>query len=212
MNYVILKYWNLLCNEYLYTMKNEKLIGFLENVASFSSKEKILILNCLEERKKQKGDFLLEMGQISTEIHFVTKGVVRFFIISEKGEELTTAFISEDEVAVRIESFLRNSPSNGFLQCETSCEFITITKDNWNYLCAETKNFGYAMTQLASIYVAKKMEIQRRLLTADAHSAYMDFLKYHGNIADRVPLKHISSYLGITPSSLSRIKKDITDI
>lgn len=188
-------------------MKRELFIDFLETVSSFSDVEKKLIFDHTTSRIFEKGSYLLKFGEISTDVNFIISGVIRFYIVGEDGEELTTAFISEGECASRIESFLKNTPSNGYLHCETSCDLITINKKDWVFLCDNTKNFGYAMGQLGSMYVAKKMELQRRLLTDDAQSAYLEFLKKHKSIADRVPMKHIASYLGITPSSLSRIKK-----
>ncbi len=187
-----------------------KLINFLEELTPLSETEKKLLIDLCEVKQSEKGDHILEYGQICTEMYFVTSGVVRFYILNDKGEELTNAFIGESEVATRLESFLRGIPSNGYLQCETHCHFITISKKNWNIITEKSKNICITMASLATIYVARKLEMQRRLLTEDGRSAYLDFMKFYENVADRIPMKHISSYLGITPSSLSRIKKELT--
>jgi CRP/FNR family transcriptional regulator, anaerobic regulatory protein len=188
-----------------------QLIEFLENMTELTEDDKSLIFQYTEEKRANKGDFLLEFGQTCTELHFVLSGVIRFYILNDKGEELTTVFIGESEIATRLESFLRGVPSNGYLQCETPCHLITISKQNWNIIAEKSSNISIAMANLATIYLSKKLEIQRRLLTSDARSAYLEFMKFHCDLAERIPMKHISSYLGITPSSLSRIKKEITE-
>ncbi len=193
-------------------MNSGKLIDFLETVAEFSAKEKKLIFEHCNSRNVEKGAYLLSLGEVCNEVNFIIKGVVRFYILNDSGEELTTAFLSEGEIASRTESFLKGVPSNGYLRCETNCEFVTINRKSWNVLCEHTKNFGYAMGQIVSLSISKKMEMQRRILNEDARNSYVDFIKMHENVANRVNMKHIASYLGITPSSLSRIKKEITGI
>ena len=192
-------------------MKRDKLLSLLEEHAEFSASEKSLIFEALEIIVVNKGEFLLKYDEICQQVHFVLEGVVRCFILNEKGEELTTTFISEGEMTTRIESFFTQTPSSGYLQCETDCELISISKEKWDFLCRNTKNFGNAIGQFATICMAQKLEIQRRLLMLEAKDAYLDFIKFHEKIIDRVPMNHISSYLGITPSSLSRIKKEITE-
>jgi len=191
-------------------MKKLKFIDFLEQVCSFTAKEKELIIHASEIQTLSKGQYLLEMNEVCKHVHFVLKGVIRFYILNDKGDELTTTFLSEGELVARIESFLKNAPSNGYLQCETSCELISISKENYVELYKISKRFGYAMSQLVSLSVAKKMEIQRRLLTEDGKESFLDFNKFHKNIANRIPSNHIASYLGMTPSSLSRVKKELT--
>ncbi len=66
------------------------------------------------------------------------------------------------------------------------------------------------MGQIGTLSLSKMMEIQRKMLTDDAQSAYQDFVNLHPEFHNRIPMKYIASYLGITPSSLSRIKKEIT--
>lgn len=191
-------------------MKKKVLLDFLENVSTFSQQELNLIDQHSTTKHYKKGSFITSYGEICNEVSLVLQGVIRFYILNEQGDEMTTAFILRGELAARIESFLKQSPSNGYLVCETDCDLITISKENWDFLCQNTKNFGFALTQYGAIGVAQKLEFQRRLLNLDARSAYLEFAQRHQHVIDQVPLKHIANYLGITPSSLSRVRNNLS--
>lgn len=191
-------------------MEKGEFIAFLEKTAEFSASEKQLIYDHTELKKFEKGDYLVKFGEVCKNMCFITTGVIRFYILTDEGEELTMMFLSEGEMALRLESFFKNTPSNGFLQCETACELICISKEKWLFLKKKVANFAAALNENASVYMAQKLELQRRLFNQDAINSYLEFVKVNSNIVDRIPMKHLASYLGITPSSLSRLKKDIT--
>jgi CRP-like cAMP-binding protein len=191
-------------------MKEEKSAHFLDTIGEFSIQEKQLIMDHTHNLHLEKGEFLLKYGETCKDISFVKKGIVRFYLLTEEGEELTMMFLSPYEMVLRIESFLKNVPSNGFLECITACDFVCISKENWLQIKKKVKNFGATIAEHGSLFMSKKLEFQRRLLNNDALSAYHEFMKRNKAIADQIPMKHLASYLGITPSSLSRIKKELT--
>lgn len=157
-----------------------------------------------------KGDFLLKEGSISNEYLFLTEGYMRSFAMNPDGNDITTGFHGPQQVVFEITSFFHRIPSRENIQALTPCAGIAITYATLNELfhtLPEFREFG------RSILVRGFSNLKSRMLstiTETAEARYLQLLQTSPDIFQHAPLRTIASYLGITDTSLSRIRKEIS--
>jgi CRP-like cAMP-binding protein len=191
-------------------MGKEKLIQFFynSNLVSLSKAEEIAVH--FEERQLLKNEFLLEEGKVSDEYFFLQAGFIRAFAIDIDGNAVTTNFCSDNQIVLEVSSFFNRSKSKENIQAITDCKGWSITYEQLNMLfhaMPEFREFG------RSILVKGFTELKTRMLsmiTETAEERYVQLLNTKPEIFQQVPLKYIASYLGITDTSLSRIRKEFS--
>lgn len=148
---------------------------------------------------------LLREGEISHQIHIVRKGCLRIWF-NKEGKDITFQFFFEGQSVASIDSLICNKPSLFTIESIEPSRIISIEKDDFE--------------QLQQVYPELKVRIQERLFQRFRNYAYLflsrikdspqeryeDLVKNHPEIIRRVPQHYIASYLGITPTSLSRIR------
>lgn len=162
-------------------------------------------------RKVKRGEVLVESGRKSNEAYYVVKGCLRSYITDEKGKDHIYQFAPEDWVISDLE--YQKNKGNALLTIDAiedsvvhvidieTFGFAAINNDNKDALEEALSKFQNR------IYALQKRVIQ--LLAYPAERRYEEFIKTYPNLANRIPLKMISSYLGITPESLSRVRKEL---
>lgn len=150
-------------------------------------------------------EVIIEEGKTVQRAYFIVKGSMRAFYIKE-GREVTDWFAFENEFISGINSYFESIPSRHSIQTieETIC--IEISKANVEELIAKYPEFMFLMNKVLEHTVLK---LQRRIFSlqfASAYQRYNDLLEQFPEINQRVALKHIASYLGITLETLSRIR------
>jgi CRP-like cAMP-binding protein len=160
-----------------------------------------------EEVEFAKNEYLLKQGKVSN-YFYLAEGFARAFTFDTDGNEITTYFYSKDHVIFEAASFFLRSISTENIQAITDCKVYTTTFEKLNSLfhsVPEFREFGRAM--LVKEFVAYK---QRTLsmINKSAEERYADLLNTNSEIFRFAQLKHIASYLGITDTSLSRIRKE----
>lgn len=157
----------------------------------------------------KKGDLLVKTGQRSNEAFYVVKGCLRSYIIDEKGKEHIYQFAPENWIIGDLE-FHKNK-GNAFLNidCIEDSEVKTIMVDKLSeFSFANDESTEVSMKKLHNrIYALQKRVIQ--LLSYSAEERYQEFMNTYPDLANRIPLKMIASYLGLTPEGLSRVRKDL---
>jgi CRP-like cAMP-binding protein len=157
-----------------------------------------------------KGDYFLKEGQLSNEYLFLEKGFMRAFAHDTEGNDVTTHFYSERNVVFEVSSFFNRTTSKENIQALTDCSGQFITYDQLNNLfhtIPEFRDFG------RSILVKGFSALKARTLsviTDTAEERYAALLKKNPEIFQFAPLKTIASYLGITDTSLSRIRRELS--
>jgi CRP-like cAMP-binding protein len=189
-------------------MDNQKLIEFLHdsNLVSFSKAEEIGAN--FTKKKFTRNDWVLKEGRISDEYIFLEQGFMRAFAYDIHGNDVTTNFYSENQFVFEVHSFFNRTRSKENIQALTDCVAWFITYEQLNSLfhsVYEFREFG------RSILVKGFTSLKNRMLstiTGTAEERYVALLKNQPEIFQNAQLKHIASYLGITDSSLSRIRKE----
>ena len=161
-----------------------------------------------ETKKVSKGEFLLQYGEVCRNTFFVEKGLLRMFSIDKNGKEHIIQFAPENWWMSERNS-LFNEPSDFYIDAVERTTVLQIPK---NYFDDAAKNIpcfadlNYTMLNNSIRFMQKRINM---LLSATAEERYLDFIKLYPNLTLRVPQWMIASYLGITPESLSRVRKDL---
>ena len=159
-------------------------------------------------RKIAKSEYLLKEGAVCNESHFIEKGIMRSYTYDLEGNEVTTAFYSKNMFTSDFLSFFKRTPSREYIQAITDCETWYTTYEDMQanfHDIPEYREFG--RLNIVNHYSMLK-ERMLSMLQETAEQRYSDLVSSNPEIIQNVPLKYIASYLGITDTSLSRIRKE----
>lgn len=168
------------------------------------------IENITEFQTLKKGETLLQNGEIAKNLHFIVKGVLRAFITDQEGNFYNKNLFLENYFAGSKVSLMLQSPSNFTIEALEDSIIINLNYKKYMSLINENddlKNFYIA--HLEKNWIIDKEQREVALVMQNATERYVSLLQKHPSIADRVPLLHIASHLGITPTQLSRIRKSL---
>ncbi len=160
----------------------------------------------------KKGDFFLKSGHYSDRLAFVQSGVLREFVLMDE-KEITKWICTKGYFAVDLNSFIFGQPSRSNFQALTDCEMFVIDASNY----AEIGAIIPKWLELEKRFIAKCFGIlESRILQHLAMSAeerYQQLYQFNKELFNIVPLQYLASMLGITPETLSRLRrKDLDSI
>lgn len=161
-----------------------------------------------EERLLEKNDFFVKEGKVSNEYLFLEEGFMRAFTCDMEGNEVTTWFYTANNVVFEVSSLFMRIPSTESIQAVTACRGLSITYEKLNMLfhsVPEFRDFGRAM--LVKSFAAFKQRTLA-LINKTAEERYTNLIATNAEIFQHAQLKHIASFLGITDTSLSRIRRE----
>ena len=175
----------------------------------FTESEMEIILSLFSEIHLKKNDYFARNGEYSTKLGFLHKGVMRAFFRNSKGKEYNKTFFTKSNFVAAYSSLITGHENLINIQCLTDCtiqstDFKRITKLYDDYPMFERLSRRIAETKFT---IKEKREIE--LVTLDAFERYEIFQKEHPGLENLIPQYHIASYLGITPTQLSRIRAKI---
>lgn len=186
------------------------LVEFLLKFGDLSQDNISLITEQTYIKEYKMGEVFVEAGKNVNQVGFITSGIFRYFFYDKLGNEITSLFMAENDFVTNINSFNEYIPSSGTIIAETDCLIIIISRESWELFSKNISNWNSIMQAITNKALLTKTNFQRKLISQDAKTSYLDFLDKYPTIIQRVPLIHIASFLGITKFSLSRIRKQIT--
>lgn len=155
-----------------------------------------------------KGDIILQEGRRPDEYYILESGVIRSFVHDYAGNDITTNFFIDNNVVVEVALFQRIA-SRENIEALTDCKCWKIEYNRFQDLYHSIKNFsewGRAWMS-GKLFECKQRSVE--MITDRAQERYLRLMKERPQVLQNAPLKHIAIYLGITDSSLSRIRKEI---
>lgn len=156
----------------------------------------------------EQGTMLLEESKIANEYYIIEKGLFRSFVYDYNGNEITTEFYCPKDLLIESFSLFHRNPSMENFQALTNGTVWKIKYQTFQHLLNIDGFREWGRTWSTSyLYTMKKRSIN--MLTMKATDRYLSLLNERPQIIQEAPLKHIASYLGITDTSLSRIRKEI---
>jgi CRP-like cAMP-binding protein len=186
------------------------LITAIEYFIRLDKIEKDFISSLAICKTYQKGDYFLRTGEVCREVGFIEKGLIRYSGIKNNGEEITFHFGKENEFTSNYQSFLNHSASQRSIQCLEDSKILAISYDNLQRLYDEVKEgqkFGRLICE--SLYLQVLNQIGS-MYTDEPEQRYLNFINDYPDLQQRIPQYYISSYVGVKPPSLSRIRKRLS--
>jgi CRP-like cAMP-binding protein len=209
----MLQFWAFTCNsKYMITSSAaESFRKGLEKFIGFTDDEWELIeehLNLIHLKKKKH---FVEAGKICNDVGFVVSGSVRYYYIKD-GEDITNYFSFENELVSSYKSFLRREPGFSWIQALEDSLIVTISYANMQRMLAHPR-LSYKMERMlrhiAEYYICCFEERMASFITQTPEERYLNLVVTGRDILQRMPQHYIANFLGITPVSLSRIRRRI---
>jgi CRP-like cAMP-binding protein len=156
-----------------------------------------------------KGDFLLKKGDVASSYICVEQGIVRSYVYDYDGNDITTGFIGTSQLAIDVVSLFHQIPTVEYFQALTDCSCYVISFEEFQTLYHSIKGFNEWGRSWMSESLFKLKQRTIAMITDSAAERYCTLRSQHPQILQQAPLKYIASYLGITDTSLSRIRKEL---
>lgn len=191
------------------SIDSDLLLSVFNALKPVSEEDGKLITSYFELRSFKEGDYLFSGGKICNELFFICSGVLRILSTNEKGIDLTHYFYQENQLCTILASFSGEISTEESIQAACEARVLAIRKNKLEELYLALPYMKDLVDQLYRRQLLDKILIRNSYLGQDAESQYKIFMSQQRDIAIRVSLKDTASYLGITPQSLSRIRKHI---
>jgi CRP-like cAMP-binding protein len=179
----------------------------LSEKISLTPQEEEIIQGLISSKKFRKKQYLLQAGDVCKSLAFVEQGALRAYSVDEKGQEHIIQFALEGWTISDLYSFMTGEPSIYNIDALEDTEIIVITKSAWEEIQKLVPKYEmYTRLELTAAYSAMQKRITA-LISLSPEEIYNYFTSLYPNIVQRVPQHMIASYLGLTPETLSRVRK-----
>jgi CRP-like cAMP-binding protein len=192
------------------TDRNDIVFQHLRDFAPLTDKDISDSQPFWKARKINKGDYFNMQSMVCNDLGLVVKGIFRiYFHDPDTKEDKNIFFCSEDQFVVSFRSFVSRNPCWYFIEAMEDSEIFFISYQDLNGLYETHPNWGKFGRLLAEWFFLVAQTRTEEFIFFSHEQRYIRLLEEHPDIIDRIPAYHISSYLGITNPSLSRIRKRI---
>ena len=183
---------------------------YLEQIATISDSDWEFFMSKLKRRVISKKSVFLKVDTIENHISFIESGVVRLYIPKENPEkEITFGFSFKDQFISAYDSFLTQKPSAYQLQALTETTILSISYSDLQDVYNTTLIGNLIGRLTAERLFLLKSKREQNLLNLSAEERYIKLFKERPELLQIIPLKYISSYIGVTAQALSRIRKRV---
>jgi CRP-like cAMP-binding protein len=187
----------------MYELFFQKLTGKV----AFTPEEQEVIRHYLTPKKLRKRQYLLQEGDVCKHIAFVEKGVLRAYTVDDKGIEHIIQFAPEGWTISDLYSFMTGEGATYNIDALEDSELVLISRQAQEELLQKVPRYSdFIRLQITGAYLA----MQKRLtsvLSLGVEERYSNLLKLYPDLVQRVPQHMIASYMGLTPETLSRVRR-----
>lgn len=183
---------------------------FRDKRIEFTDEEFALIQQLFVPTALPAGGFLQRAGDIATRAAFVVSGCLRVYVIDAKGKEHIVQFAPENWFWSDATSLMLQAPSTYYCDAVEATTLLTIDGPSHQRLVDEVQTFGNAFRAGLQRHSAAKDARIVSALSASAEERYTEFVRKYPSIVQRVPQWMLASYLGVTPETVSRIRRNLS--
>jgi CRP-like cAMP-binding protein len=191
-------------------MSEKHFLTQIFNEQSFKKEDLEKILSQYKRMEFAKNDYLVKQGTTANYYYFMESGYARSYAIDLEGNDISTKFFSSTDIVIDWHSYFLRTKCREDIQAVTPCVAWKITFDDFMKLFSIEPFREVGRTRLVNNYFELKNHTVS-VIADPAKDRYLNLLKAKPDIVQNVPLKQIATYLGITDTSLSRIRKEIVD-
>ncbi|EKB48449.1 Crp/Fnr family transcriptional regulator [Cecembia lonarensis] len=169
-----------------------------------------LLDELISRRQLKKNDVLLTAGQVCKHMFFVEEGLLRLFSTDENGKEHIVQFASENWFMSERGSLYFGTPSEFSIDVLEDSQLVVFDQEfieKASSISAEFRTYNEYLLQNHIRHLQKRINL---LIGASAEQRYIEFINLYADLTLRIPQWMIASYLGITPESLSRVRKGLS--
>lgn len=189
----------------------DNILKYVSRHITLTEEETALFVSLLKTRLLRKRQYLLQAGDISKNEYFVNSGCLRAYTVDDKGMEHVLQFAIENWWINDMYSFLTQTPATYFIEAMEDTELVMISRDAYDELLNKVPKFE----RMFRIILQNAFIAQQRRIVEDmslpAHERYLLFQQRYPQFEQRLPQHQVASYLGITPESLSRIRRQLAE-
>ncbi|GAA5531331.1 hypothetical protein Hgul01_05156 [Herpetosiphon gulosus] len=168
-------------------------------------------LNLFKPRFLAAEQIWLHAGETTNEVGFLVDGLLRFYYLTADGEDWTKSFCLPGDLIGGYRALLLNEPCQFTIETLLPSHYLVANYADFAVLTAQHPCWDRVLRRVAEGLFIKKEQRESSLLLDDATTRYQRFLVDFAGVAGVIKQYHIASYLGITPVSLSRIRRQLRD-
>jgi CRP-like cAMP-binding protein len=183
--------------------------SYLQQRAVFSEADFDVVRSAFVFRSLRAGEYLQRAGEVTRYAAFVASGCLRNYIIDHKGKEHIVQFAPETWWVADATSLNEGAPSQYFIDAIEPTALLLIDGPSHQKLVDHVEGYAAAFRKGLQRHAAAKDQRIATALSASAEERYLEFLRVYPSIAARVPQAMLASYLGMTPETISRIRKHL---
>ena len=183
-----------------------KIIENINKIVTLSPEEELLFLSKTEIKQYKAKTILVNAGEISKYSYFVNSGLLRSFNINDNIVEHVLSFACEGWWIGDMYSYISEKPGNLFIEVLEDAEVVIITKENHQKLYHEIPKLERFFRILAENSLVSHQERLMDNLSLTAEERFEKFCSKYPTLIQKVPQKHIASYIGVTPEFFSKMK------
>jgi CRP-like cAMP-binding protein len=189
----------------------EQLLKTVQQKVTLTSDEAELLKQFFTPKKVRKRQYMLNEGEVCKYNLFVAKGLLRAFGVEENGYEQVVQFAVEGWWISDLNSFFSGDVAVYNIEALEDCELLLLTRQSMDEMLEKLPKMERYFRLLMQNHI---VALRQRIIASQRHSAeerYIKLIEGFPTILARVPQQYIASYLGMTPETLSRVRKQISE-
>ncbi len=188
------------------------MLDYFQSLRILDKNELELIEGLTSSRTLKKGEFLIQEGEVCKEVVFIRSGILRSFFTKPNGEEVTYCLTFGNNLMTALSSLIEEKPTHENIQALADLELEVIKKSDLKKLVEN--NFGW-MKVFKILVEQQYLDLENRMLDLQrlgAKERYEKLINEREELVRYIPLKHLASFLNITPRHLSRLRADFQNV
>ena len=186
----------------------QNLIQFIKHLVPFTDGEIQDIHHLFIEKTLKKGEFWVKEGEFNSDILFVNKGMLRSYFVKEEVEK-TFDLVIENQIVTASECYSSGLPSTDCIQAVEDTHLSIISKDSLEILYSKSSKWERVGRIIFESYTLEQEIRIRSFIAETAQERYERLATEQPELMQRTPQIYLANFLGITPQSLSRLRRKI---